>query len=71
MVVDELRAIAVADHEPTRVRLRALELLGKYLGLFVDRSEVTHSGHISQGDGGLQALVAQVAADRDSPPHTN
>ena len=53
---------------------RPLELLGKHLGLFIDRSEVTHSGHVSQGEEGLQAtivLVAQVAAERNSGPNTN
>lgn len=42
-VLFQLKQIAMSDKEYTRDRLKALELLGKYLKLFVDRVETDTS----------------------------
>lgn len=50
-------------------RLKALELLGKHFGIFVQKSEVRHSGSISDGDPGLQAtmdLIREINAENDA-----
>ena len=49
-------------------RLKALELLGRHFGIFVQKSEVRHSGRISH-DSGMQAtmdLIEEINASRDS-----
>jgi len=50
-------------------RLKALELLGKTQGIFVEKHDVRHSGAIGGGTDGLQAtmdLVEAINATRDT-----
>ena len=50
-------------------RLKALELLGKTQGIFIEKRDVHHSGSIADGTGGLQAtmdLVEAINATADS-----
>jgi phage terminase small subunit len=59
MVIGELRTIALGESELTRDKLRALELLGKCLGMFVDRSV---SATLDIGPGGMGATAELIAS---------
>ena len=58
-VINELGSVAFDEHELTRDRLRALELLGKALGMFVDRSV---SATLDIGPGGMGATEELIAS---------
>ena len=67
--INAIGAIAHDEDEHLGYRLKALELLGKSQGIFVEKHDVKHSGSISDGDPGLQAtmdLLKELAAARDS-----
>jgi len=60
MVIGELRTIALGESELTRDKLRALELLGKVLGIFIDRS-VTATLELESGSmGATEELIASI-----------
>ena len=62
MVVEELGAIAFSETESARDKIRALELLGKVLGMFIDRS-VSATIELEPGSlGATAALVASICA---------
>jgi phage terminase small subunit len=66
--VNAIGRIAYDTEVHVGYRLKALELLGKHFGIFVTKSEVRHSGSISDGDPGLQAtmdLVRAISAESD------
>lgn len=62
-VVAELGRIAFGNPERDSDKLKALELLGKHLGMFQDVSKVEHSGTIEGAPGKFEIVIVDAAGE--------